>query len=88
MYTSSPIDFHLIADEESQIYLTNVFELIRRPAYDIRIFFYPLSLDAMEQRLRRTAVGRPGQERYMEMKTNHQSGRGELHERDTLANMC
>lgn len=78
MHTSSPIDFHLIADEKSQEFLTNVFELIERPAYDIRVFFYPISIEAMNQRLRRTAVGRPGQERYMEMRSKHQAGTREL----------
>ena len=78
MYTSSPVDFHLITDEESQTYLSAVLELIEKPAHDIRIYFYPISLEAMEERLLRTAVWKKGQPRYMEMRTTHQSGTREL----------
>jgi hypothetical protein len=74
MYTSSPLDFHLIVDADSQEYLTNAYNLIEKPVYDIRVYFYPISWKAMEERLARTAVGKPDQPRYMELGTKHQSG--------------
>lgn len=48
MYSSSPVDFHLIADPVSQAYLENSFSLIKSPAVPIRIYFYPITNDAMQ----------------------------------------
>lgn len=77
MYTSSPVDFHLIADAKSQEFLTYSLSLVEKPVYDVRVYFYPISMDAMDQRLRRTAPGRGDNPRWGEMRSNHQSGWGE-----------
>lgn len=76
MYTSSPIDFHLISDKEGQEFITGVLDLIEKPAVPIRVFFYPISMAAMQARLSRTANPIEGKPRYGELGTKHQAGTG------------
>jgi hypothetical protein len=74
MYSSSPVDFHFIADPVSQAYLETSFKLVKEPAVAIRCFFYPLSIEAMKARLARTASPTPEVPRYGELGSGHQAG--------------
>lgn len=78
MHSSSPLDFHLVADPTSQEYLEQLFSLIQKPAYNITVSFYPLSRQAMDQRLARTARPRAGYPLYGALDTNHHGGKGGL----------
>ena len=53
MYSSKPVQFHIICDEGARAYLEKRFRLIERPAHDILVRFYLLSLDDMRGRLER-----------------------------------
>ena len=53
MYSSKPVHFHIICDDGARAYLERRFRLIERPAHDILVRFYLLSLDDMRARLER-----------------------------------
>jgi len=60
-YTSSPVDFHVVAYPDAQPYIEkNLFGLVNRPVHDVRAFFYPLTQDAKLARLDRTVQGMEG----------------------------
>jgi len=74
MYTSRPVDIHMLVDDTAEKFLTEGLNLVENPVYNVRVFYYRTSRKAMLARLRRTAVGKPGQERYMEMGSVHPAG--------------
>jgi hypothetical protein len=76
-YSSSPLDFHIVADPSSQEYLEGLLSLVHKPVYDIRVFFYPISERAMTERLGRTARPREGYPAYGALGTTHPGGKGE-----------
>lgn len=53
MYTSSPIEFHIICDKAAQDYLEKRLRLISRPSHNIFVRFYLLSWSNMLGRLER-----------------------------------
>ena len=53
MYSSKPVQFHIICDDGARAYLERRFRLIERPARDILVRFYLLSLDDMSARIER-----------------------------------
>lgn len=53
MYTSMPVEFHIVCDEAAQAYLENRVRLITRPAHDILVRFYLLSWQSMADRIDR-----------------------------------
>jgi hypothetical protein len=67
----------MIIDSTCEEFLTEGFKLLEHPVYNIRVFFYRVSKAAMTARLRRTAVGKPGLDRYMEMSSIHHAGSSE-----------
>ncbi|KAK8846594.1 hypothetical protein IAR55_005680 [Kwoniella newhampshirensis] len=77
MYTSSPLDFHILVDTGSQKHLDNLLQLIPKPVYDVRVYYYLLSDAAMNARVKRTAIGKEGFPQWGQIGQNHQSGIGE-----------
>jgi hypothetical protein len=53
MYTSGPVDFHIICDEDAQAYLEKRLGLVNRPRYDVLVRFYRLTQQAMVGRIER-----------------------------------
>ncbi|OBZ75298.1 hypothetical protein A0H81_04684 [Grifola frondosa] len=53
MYSSSPIDFHIICDEDAQTYLEKRLNLITRPVHNIRVRFYRIPWESMIARIER-----------------------------------
>ena len=53
MYTSSPVEFHIICDEGAETYLRKRLELVARPTHDVLVRFYRLTYDDMQRRLQR-----------------------------------
>ncbi|KAH9830981.1 uncharacterized protein C8Q71DRAFT_316624 [Rhodofomes roseus] len=53
MYTSKPVEFHVICDEGAQAYLEKRIRLITRPTRNILVRFYRLTFDDMKRRIER-----------------------------------
>ncbi|KZT66871.1 glycosyltransferase family 8 protein [Daedalea quercina L-15889] len=53
MYSSKPVEFHIICDEVAETYLGKRIRLVERPAHNILVRFYRLSLDDMRARIER-----------------------------------
>lgn len=53
MYTSVDVDVYIICDEQAQAYLERRLALVKRPRYNLRVWFYRLSWDAMRGRIDR-----------------------------------
>ncbi|KAF8919468.1 hypothetical protein CPB85DRAFT_1212643 [Mucidula mucida] len=53
MYTSVPIEFHIICDSEAQVFVEQRLSLVTHPAYDVRVFFYLPSWQSMLDRVER-----------------------------------
>ncbi|KAI0346262.1 hypothetical protein BDW22DRAFT_1323734 [Trametopsis cervina] len=67
MYTSGPVDFHIICDDQAQLYLEKRLRLVKRPRYDVFVRFYRPTWQAMLERIQREgtissvhAAGTPG----------------------------
>ncbi|KAI0701321.1 hypothetical protein BC835DRAFT_1265027 [Cytidiella melzeri] len=67
MYTSGPVDLHIICNEEAQAYLEKRLALVHRPRYDVLVRFYRPTWQAMLDRIEREgtiqsvhAAGTPG----------------------------
>lgn len=74
MYSTSPVDIHMVADTEVQHYIEGLFDLVPRPLHDTRLFWYPVSWADMEARLDRTAQGKPDMPLYSAVRSMHQAG--------------
>ncbi|KZT03448.1 glycosyltransferase family 8 protein [Laetiporus sulphureus 93-53] len=53
MYTSKPVEFHIICDEPAKAYLEGRLRLVKQPTHDITVRFYLLSWSAMLARIER-----------------------------------
>jgi hypothetical protein len=53
MYTSAPLDFHIVCDEAAETLLRSRIELLHTPAHALGFTFYRLGADAMRARLER-----------------------------------
>ncbi len=53
LYSSGPVHFHIICDEDAHTYLEKRLSLLKRPKYDILVRFYRLSHEDMTRRLER-----------------------------------
>ncbi|KAI0075791.1 hypothetical protein K474DRAFT_1599183 [Panus rudis PR-1116 ss-1] len=53
MYTSAPIHFHILCDDEAQLYLEARLKLITRPRHNVAVTFYPLSIESIRRRIER-----------------------------------
>lgn len=53
LYSSGPVHFHIICDEDAHTYLEKRLALIQRPKYDLLVRFYRLSHADMTRRLER-----------------------------------
>jgi len=53
MYTSVPIEFHIICDEAARKYLEKRLHLVEHPVHDILVRFYPIPFLDMQERIRR-----------------------------------
>lgn len=53
MYSSSPIEFHIICDEGAEEYLKKRLQLVTRPTRNVLVRFYRLTWDDMTRRLQR-----------------------------------
>ncbi|KAI0340140.1 hypothetical protein BDW22DRAFT_1334945 [Trametopsis cervina] len=53
MYASGPIHIHIICDESARLVIERRLELLKRPAYNISIFFYQLPWQSLQDRLDR-----------------------------------
>ncbi|KAI0767910.1 hypothetical protein BC629DRAFT_1292706 [Irpex lacteus] len=67
MYTSGPVDIHIICNEEAQVYLEKRLALVKRPRYNILFRFYRPTWQDMLDRIEREgtihtshAAGTPG----------------------------
>lgn len=53
MYSSSPLEFHLICDAHAQEYLEKRLALVHHPRYNILVRFYRITREDMTARLSR-----------------------------------
>jgi hypothetical protein len=53
MYTTRPLDFHIVCDEAAQLYLESRLRLLIRPTHPITVRFYRLSFQSMVDRVAR-----------------------------------
>jgi hypothetical protein len=53
MYTTRPIHFHIICDEEAIAYLEPRFRLLSNPLHPITVHFYQLAYQSMVDRIKR-----------------------------------
>lgn len=53
MYTTRPLEFHIICDEEAQNHLEKKFLLLEHPAQNILLRFYRVSRQSMTDRIQR-----------------------------------
>ncbi len=53
MYTSGPVDIHIICNEEAQVYLEKRLALVKRPRYNILFRFYRPTWQDMLDRIER-----------------------------------
>ncbi|KAJ3881520.1 hypothetical protein F5051DRAFT_321635 [Lentinula edodes] len=67
MYTTSPIELHIICDQSARDFLETRFSLLTGPSYPLKIRFYQPSLQSMKDRIAREgsirsdhAAGLPG----------------------------
>ncbi|KDQ61218.1 glycosyltransferase family 8 protein [Jaapia argillacea MUCL 33604] len=57
MHASRPTDFHIVCSPDAMPVLQEKLDLFSRPAYDIRVKFYPLSEEMVKARADRAGVG-------------------------------
>jgi len=53
MYTTRPLQFHIICDEGAVAYLEPRFRLLSHPIHQITVHFYQLSFQSMVDRIQR-----------------------------------
>ncbi len=53
MYSSLPIEFHIICDGDAQSYLEKRLALVHHPRFNVLVRFYRVTWDGMVDRLRR-----------------------------------
>ncbi|OSD02741.1 glycosyltransferase family 8 protein [Trametes coccinea BRFM310] len=53
LYSSHPLEFHIICDQSAQEYLERRIALIKHPQHDVLIRFYRIPFDRMEARIQR-----------------------------------
>jgi hypothetical protein len=53
MYTSRPLEFHIICDDEAIPYLHNRLRLLTHPVHPITVRLYRLTLESMRDRITR-----------------------------------
>jgi hypothetical protein len=53
MYTTRPLEFHIVCDDVAMTYLESRFRLLTHPLYPITVRFYRLSFQAMVDRIAR-----------------------------------
>ena len=76
MYTSSPVDFHLIADPGGQRRIEELFSLVPNPLHDVRLYFYPVETPDMLARFDRAINAKPDMPKYGAIRSTHQAGNG------------
>ncbi|THU99353.1 hypothetical protein K435DRAFT_719791 [Dendrothele bispora CBS 962.96] len=64
MYTSSPIDFHIICDSDARLHVESRLSLVTNPRYQVTVKFYEPSYQAMQDRIDREGT----------IKSDHASG--------------
>jgi hypothetical protein len=64
MYTSKPVDIHIICDDSAENFLRQRLNLIQRPAYHTRFWFHKPTWQSMLDRV----------EREGSIKTDHSAG--------------
>lgn len=53
MYTSRPLEFHIICDDSAQAYLEKRLALLTHPLHSVLVRFYRLSREQMNGRIER-----------------------------------
>ena len=53
MYTSVPVEIHIICDDEAHRYLERRLALVQRPRHDVTVRFYKATYDQMLARIER-----------------------------------
>ncbi|KAI0362796.1 hypothetical protein OH77DRAFT_1389705 [Trametes cingulata] len=53
LYSSSPVEFHIICDQSAQEYLEKRLNLLKHPQHDVLVRFYRLPFEAMRARIDR-----------------------------------
>lgn len=56
MYASRPVDLHIITSEDAIPVLEEKFQLVKRAAYPVRVFYYPLDAASIRKRASRAGV--------------------------------
>ncbi|KAF5365747.1 hypothetical protein D9758_003138 [Tetrapyrgos nigripes] len=64
MYTSSPVEFHIICDPTARVHIEGRLALLTNPRHQVNVFFYEPTYEAMQGRI----------EREGSIKTDHDSG--------------
>jgi hypothetical protein len=73
------MEFHIMADSESQAILTTDIALVRNPQYDIKMVFYPVTVAGIEARLARTAQKEEGKPEFWKaLGSHHDAGTREF----------
>jgi hypothetical protein len=76
MYTSLPLDIHIIGDEIAHAHIDSLLQLVRTPSHPIHVTYYPISETALEARLDRTSRPTGKYPEYGKIDTNHYGGKG------------
>jgi hypothetical protein len=53
MYTSRPLEFHIICDDEAIVYLHSRLQLLTHPVHPIAVRLYRLTFDSIADRIAR-----------------------------------
>ena len=69
MYTSRPLEFHIMCDDDAIVYLDTHLRLLTHPVHPVTVRLYRPTLESMMDRLAREGS----------IQTGHPSGIGELY---------
>lgn len=53
MYSSRPVEFHIISDEVARTYLERRLSLVKRPRQNITVKFYDMPMSSLRARIER-----------------------------------
>lgn len=53
MYSSQPVEFHILCDEEAKTYLERRLLLVKRPRQNVVVKFYDMPLSSIRARIGR-----------------------------------
>ncbi|KAL1748024.1 glycosyltransferase family 8 protein [Schizophyllum fasciatum] len=64
LYNSNPTEIHIVCGEDERVYLESRLSLVTSPQHDVRVVFYPVTLQEMLDRIEREGA----------IKTDHEAG--------------